>query len=214
MLAVGQGLEGAAIFLGDVGHGEPCLVECCAGTAWRSRSGTRSSTGHRQARPPVEERRDRGCESCRAARAIETADATDGRENARYDRLGVFKGPVVLWGPMRLGLAGRVSSVRARDRMLFQGGGEVKKSDIVAHVANRVSLSEAETNEAVNAVFEVIQDTLERGESVAVTGFGTFSTKSRPARTGRNPRTGESIAIAASTVPSFKAGKTLRDAVR
>ena len=90
----------------------------------------------------------------------------------------------------------------------------MKKSDIVAHVANRVSLSKAEASQAVNAVFEVIQDTLERGESVAVTGFGTFSTKSRPARTGRNPRTGESIAIAASTVPSFKAGKTLRDAVR
>ena len=49
---------------------------------------------------------------------------------------------------------------------------------------------------------------------MALTGFGTFSVKSRPARTGRHPKTGESIEIAASTAPSFKAGKTLRDAVR
>lgn len=74
----------------------------------------------------------------------------------------------------------------------------MKKSDIVANLASRVSLSKAEANEAVNAVFEVNQETLLRGESVAVTGFGTFSTKRRSARTGRNPRTGESVAIAAS----------------
>ena len=88
------------------------------------------------------------------------------------------------------------------------------KSDIVAHVASRVSLSKAEANETVNAVFEAIQEALARGEPVAVAGFGTFSTKSRPARTGRNPQTGDSVAIAASRAPAFKAGKTLRDAVR
>ena len=89
--------------------------------------------------------------------------------------------------------------------------GEVKKSDVVSHVASRVSLSRAQANVAVDAVFESIQDCLARGEPVAITGFGTFSTKSRPARRGRNPRTDESIAIAASKSPSFKAGKTLRD---
>ena len=63
-------------------------------------------------------------------------------------------------------------------------------------------------------LFDAIQDALARGDSIALTGFGTFSVKSRPARTGRNPGTGESIEIAASMAPSFKAGKTLRDAVR
>ena len=65
-----------------------------------------------------------------------------------------------------------------------------------------------------DAVFEAIQDALARGESVAITGFGTFSTTSRPACTGRNQGTGESIDIAASTAPAFKAGRTVRDAVR
>ena len=63
-------------------------------------------------------------------------------------------------------------------------------------------------------MLDAIQDALARGDSVALTGFGTFSIKSRPARTGRHPRTGESIEIAASKSPAFKAGKTLRDAVR
>ena len=89
----------------------------------------------------------------------------------------------------------------------------MKKSDISSHVASQASLSKAAADTAVNAVFSAISDALARGESVTIAGFGTFSTKSRPARQGRNPRTGESIAIAASTAPSFKAGKTLRDAV-
>ena len=66
----------------------------------------------------------------------------------------------------------------------------------------------------VNAVFEVIQDALANEGTVSVTGFGRFSTKSRPARTGRNPQTGESVAIAASKASSFKAGKALRDRLR
>ena len=63
-------------------------------------------------------------------------------------------------------------------------------------------------------MFSAITDALANEETVTLTGFGTFSTKRREAREGRNPRTGESIAIAASRVPSFKAGKTLRDAVK
>ena len=85
---------------------------------------------------------------------------------------------------------------------------------MVSRVANRVSLSKAEASVAVDRVLDAIQDALARGDSVALTGFGTFSIKSRPARTGRHPRTGESIEIAASKSPAFKAGKTLRDAVR
>ena len=63
-------------------------------------------------------------------------------------------------------------------------------------------------------MFSAISDLRARDESVAIAGFGTFSTKTRGARQGRNPRTGESIAIAASKSPTFKAGKSLRDAVR
>ena len=90
----------------------------------------------------------------------------------------------------------------------------MRKSELVTHVADRASLTKAQAESAVNAVFEVIRDALASGDTVAAIGFGTFSTKSRSARTGRNPRTGESIAIAASTAPSFKAGKVLRDGLR
>ena len=85
---------------------------------------------------------------------------------------------------------------------------------MVSRAASRASLSKSEAAAAVDGVFDAIQDALARGESVALTGFGTFSVRRRPARTGRNPRTGESIEIAASKAPAFKAGKTLRDAVR
>ena len=88
------------------------------------------------------------------------------------------------------------------------------KSELTAKVAAQASLSTAAADRAVSAVFSAIGDALANGESVTLTGFGTFSTRRREARQGRNPRTGESIAIAASNVPSFKAGKSLRDAVK
>jgi DNA-binding protein HU-beta len=88
------------------------------------------------------------------------------------------------------------------------------KSELATHVATQASLSSAAADRAVNAVFSAITDALANEEIVTVTGFGTFTIKKRQARQGRNPRTGESISIAASKVPSFKAGKTLRDAVR
>ena len=90
----------------------------------------------------------------------------------------------------------------------------MRKADIAAEVAGRAALTKNQAKSAVNAVFEVIRDALANGDTVSVTGFGRFSTKSRPARTGRNPRTGESVAITASKAPSFKAGKALRDRVR
>jgi DNA-binding protein HU-beta len=66
---------------------------------------------------------------------------------------------------------------------------------------------------AVDAVFEAISKALARGEEVQVSGFGKFEVRNRPARTGRNPRTGESLQIAASKAPGFKAAKTLKDQV-
>ena len=90
----------------------------------------------------------------------------------------------------------------------------MKKSELSSHVATEVALSKAEASGVVDAVFSALADALARDESVVIPGFGTFSTRARGARQGRNPRTGASIAIAASRSPSFKAGKTLRDAVR
>lgn len=90
----------------------------------------------------------------------------------------------------------------------------MKKSDIAAHVAAETSLSKSDAALALGAVLEAISDALAHGESVNIAGFGTFSVTSRPERQGRNPRTGETITIAASKAPSFKAGKTLRDTVR
>ena len=90
----------------------------------------------------------------------------------------------------------------------------MRKADIAAQVAGRASLTKAQAKIAVDAVFEVIREALANGDTVSVAGFGRFSTKSRPARTGRNPRTGEGIAVAASKAPRFKAGKTLRDELR
>ena len=90
----------------------------------------------------------------------------------------------------------------------------MNKSELSAHVAADTAVANATADNVVSAVFATIAEALARGEKDSIAGFGTFATRSRPARQGRNPATGESIAIAASTTPSFKAGKTtLRDAV-
>ena len=89
----------------------------------------------------------------------------------------------------------------------------MNKSEITGLVAGRTGVARSVAGDAVDAVFEAIGEALARGEEVRIVGFGTFGTRSRPGRTGRNPRTGESMEIAASTAPTFKAGKPLRDAV-
>ena len=86
--------------------------------------------------------------------------------------------------------------------------------ELAAHVASQTALSRAQAERAVGAVFSAIGEALAGGESVVIAGFGTFTTKERGARQGRNPSTGEAIAIAASRAPAFKAGKALREAVR
>ena len=89
----------------------------------------------------------------------------------------------------------------------------MNKSELSARVAEAASMSRTEADTALTAMCSIIADALAAAETVAIAGFGTFSTRRREARKGRNPRTGESIAIPASNVPAFKAGKTLRDAV-
>ena len=81
-------------------------------------------------------------------------------------------------------------------------------------LATRAGLSKAVAREAVDGVFAAIGDALADGDEVRIAGFGSFGTRSRPGRTGRNPRTGEAVSISASTSPTFKAGKTLKDAVK
>jgi DNA-binding protein HU-beta len=87
------------------------------------------------------------------------------------------------------------------------------KKEIVAMAADEAGISKAKAEVAINAAFDGITAALKKGNKVTFVGFGTFSTSHRKARTGRNPRTGESIHIKASAVPKFKAGKALKDAV-
>ena len=89
----------------------------------------------------------------------------------------------------------------------------MNRSELTANVAAGTSLSKSGAASAVGVVFQTIADALAGGEAVTIAGFGTFTTRDRPAREGRNPRTGETIAIAASRTTAFKAGKALRNAV-
>ncbi|MDD3519057.1 MAG: HU family DNA-binding protein [Chromatiales bacterium] len=89
----------------------------------------------------------------------------------------------------------------------------MNKSELIDAVANSADLSKAAAAKAVDAVIDAIAGALKNGEQVSVVGFGTFLVRTREARTGRNPRTGETINIPASNMPSFKAGKALKDAV-
>ena len=89
----------------------------------------------------------------------------------------------------------------------------MNKGELVAALAAKTELSKKESELALNGVLDVIADALAKGDKVQLIGFGTFETKSRPARVARNPRTGESVKIAACKAPAFKAGKALKDTV-
>ena len=89
---------------------------------------------------------------------------------------------------------------------------KLMKNDVVNSIVERASLSKKEATDAVDAFAATVCDALSNGDSVGLIGFGTFEAKVRPARTGRNPQTGEPLSIAEKTVPVFKAGKKLRDA--
>ncbi len=89
----------------------------------------------------------------------------------------------------------------------------MNKSEFVAAIATRSGSTQQEAGRMLDAAIEEIQATLAKGDEVSITGFGKFSTTERAARTGRNPQTGESIKIAASTLPKFTAGAVLKAAV-
>ncbi|MCK7595572.1 HU family DNA-binding protein [Pseudomarimonas salicorniae] len=89
----------------------------------------------------------------------------------------------------------------------------MNKGDFVGAVAGAAELSKADAGRAIDAMIEVVKKALKKGDSVSLVGFGTFQVRKRAARQGRNPRTGQTIKIKASKIPSFKAGKALKDAV-
>lgn len=89
----------------------------------------------------------------------------------------------------------------------------MNKSELVKQIAERADLTQAKAAEALQAFETAVIDELANGGEIALIGFGTFKVTDRAARTGRNPKTGEPIQIAAAKVPTFKAGKTLKDAI-
>ncbi len=89
----------------------------------------------------------------------------------------------------------------------------MNKSALVRYVADETGLNRSAAEAAVNAMLSGIADSLAREEPVSLLGFGTFAARQRPARTARNPRTGETIPVAASTTAVFKPGKSLRHAM-
>ena len=89
----------------------------------------------------------------------------------------------------------------------------MNKSELIDAIAAAADLSKADAGRALDATIEAVTGALKKGESVSLVGFGTFQVKERAAREGRNPQTGATIQIAKAQVPSFKAGKALKDAV-
>ncbi|HEX5515025.1 MAG TPA: HU family DNA-binding protein [Gammaproteobacteria bacterium] len=90
----------------------------------------------------------------------------------------------------------------------------MNKSELIEAVAQSADISKAAAARAVDGMVQAITQALKEGDQVTLVGFGTFVVRERAARSGRNPRTGETIDIKASKVPGFKAGKALKDAVQ
>jgi DNA-binding protein HU-beta len=89
----------------------------------------------------------------------------------------------------------------------------VNKADMIEQIAQAAEVSKSAAERAVDALVSAIKTSLKKGEMVTLVGFGTFYVGKRQARTGRNPRTGEALKIAAAKIPKFRAGKALKDAI-
>ena len=89
----------------------------------------------------------------------------------------------------------------------------MNKTELVAAMAEKTELSKKDAEKALKAFTDVVAEEVAKGEKIQLVGFGTFEVADRPAREGRNPKTGESMKIAASKAPKFKAGKALKDVV-
>lgn len=89
----------------------------------------------------------------------------------------------------------------------------MNKNELIAAVAEATGVSKKDTDAVIKATFDKIAEAMVAGDKVQLIGFGTFETRERGERTGKNPRTGETVKIAACKAPAFKAGKALKDAV-
>ncbi|MBQ6230662.1 MAG: HU family DNA-binding protein [Eubacterium sp.] len=89
----------------------------------------------------------------------------------------------------------------------------MNKTELVAAISEKAEIKKVDAEKALKAFTEVVAAELKKGEKVQLVGFGTFDVLERPARQGRNPRTGKSMKIKASKAPKFKAGKALKDAI-
>ena len=89
----------------------------------------------------------------------------------------------------------------------------MNKGELVSAMAEKTGLSKKDTEATLNAFTDIVSDALSKKEKIQLVGFGTFETRERAARTGRNPQTGEELKISASTVPAFKPGKALKENV-
>jgi len=89
----------------------------------------------------------------------------------------------------------------------------MNKTELIAKVAEQANMTKKDTERFVNAFIDVVENALAEGDTVSILGFGTFLSRERPAREGRNPRTGEAIQIPASRVPVFRPGRGLRGSV-
>ena len=87
------------------------------------------------------------------------------------------------------------------------------KAELISKVQESTGISKKDTEKAVTAFFEVIKESLEKGDKVGITGFGTFLVRERAERNGRNPKTGEAITIPATKTPAFKASKVFKESV-
>jgi len=87
----------------------------------------------------------------------------------------------------------------------------LNKAELITSIAERSGLTKKDSEKALNAFIESVEDALAQGEKVQLVGFGTFESRRRKARKGRNPQTGEEIDIPAANMPAFRAGKSLKD---
>ncbi|CAA2931044.1 HU family DNA-binding protein [Arsenophonus endosymbiont of Bemisia tabaci] len=90
----------------------------------------------------------------------------------------------------------------------------MNKTELINQIAEKADLTKKDSEKALNAFIETVTKTLKVGDDIQLVGFGSFQVKQRAARDGRNPKTGETLKIAAAKVPIFKAGKTLKEAVK